>query len=127
MKNWFVRITILVLICGGLTYYYLFFGEDGQAGMTCVFNKTFGWQCPGCGGQRAVKALLHGDFRQAFVFNPMIYIFTPFILYLGIIVVEGYLIGNKRIVQLLQFPTYFGYWFLAIIILFTIVRNIWSF
>ncbi|MDR2221244.1 MAG: DUF2752 domain-containing protein [Flavobacteriaceae bacterium] len=127
MRNWFVRIVILLLFIIGLSYYYFLFGEKGQGGVTCIFNKTVGWQCPGCGGQRALTALLHGDFKQAFIMNPFIYVFLPLMAYLGIIIVEGYIIGNKKVVNTFYFPIYFGYWFLAIILIFTVLRNIFSF
>ena len=31
----------------------------------CLFHELTGWNCPGCGGTRAVYALLHGNFALA--------------------------------------------------------------
>lgn len=35
----------------------------------CVFHELSGLQCPGCGGTRAMHALLHGDVAAAIRFN----------------------------------------------------------
>ena len=40
----------------------------------CPFNYLTGLQCPGCGGTRALHALLHGDIAGAFAFNPMLFV-----------------------------------------------------
>jgi len=34
--------------------------------------------CPGCGGTRALAALLHGRLNQAMHWNPMVVLFFPF-------------------------------------------------
>ncbi|MBQ8010781.1 MAG: DUF2752 domain-containing protein [Oscillospiraceae bacterium] len=38
--------------------------------MFCVFHKTTGLYCMGCGGTRSMMALLHGDIPRAFHNNP---------------------------------------------------------
>ena len=43
----------------------------------CVFKLITGWDCPGCGSQRAFHAILHGDFRAAWHFNPFVFFAVP--------------------------------------------------
>ena len=38
----------------------------------CVFHALTGVPCPACGSTRAVLALLTGDLRAAFAFNPLV-------------------------------------------------------
>ena len=38
----------------------------------CVFWVLFGAYCPGCGGTRAVNALLHGHFLQSLWYHPLV-------------------------------------------------------
>lgn len=39
---------------------------------SCVFFLLFGAYCPGCGGTRAVNALLHGHFLQSLWYHPLV-------------------------------------------------------
>lgn len=39
--------------------------------MPCLMWNLFGWYCPGCGGTRAVKALLSGDILKSFYYHPV--------------------------------------------------------
>ena len=48
----------------------------------CVFKSITGFYCPGCGVTRMLKSMLVFDFYQAFRYNPLLFIFTPFILFL---------------------------------------------
>ena len=38
----------------------------------CIFWVLFGAYCPGCGGTRAVNALLHGHFLQSLWYHPLV-------------------------------------------------------
>ncbi len=38
----------------------------------CLIFKLFGIYCPGCGGTRAVEALLHGHLLKALWFHPLV-------------------------------------------------------
>lgn len=45
----------------------------------CPFLVLTGWRCPGCGSQRAVHALLHGDVAAAWRFNAALVAALPVI------------------------------------------------
>ncbi len=45
----------------------------------CVFHRVTGLYCPGCGGTRAVEALLQGDFFTCLRYHP--FVLYCFILY----------------------------------------------
>ena len=45
----------------------------------CMFLTLTGWQCPGCGSQRALHALLHGDIASAWALNPLMLVELPVI------------------------------------------------
>jgi hypothetical protein len=44
----------------------------------CPFLTLTGLKCPGCGSQRAMHQIIHGDIASAFRLNPM---FFPALLY----------------------------------------------
>ena len=47
---------------------------------SCWVHALTGLYCPGCGGTRALHALLHGELRQAVDFNAMIVLLAPAVL-----------------------------------------------
>lgn len=38
----------------------------------CLFHLATGYYCPGCGGTRAIAALLHGQLFRSFLYHPVI-------------------------------------------------------
>ena len=41
--------------------------------LPCLSKSLLGFDCPGCGLQRSVSFLLHGEFWEAFMMYPAIY------------------------------------------------------
>ena len=41
--------------------------------LPCLFKKTFGIDCIGCGIQRSLSFIFHGEFAKAFYMFPAIY------------------------------------------------------
>ena len=48
----------------------LWFAITGK--LPCLFREMTGLYCPGCGGTRAVKALLRGDIVTSFLYHPLV-------------------------------------------------------
>lgn len=48
--------------------------------LPCLNKQIFGFDCPGCGLQRAVALLFKGEFLEAFIMYPAIY---PLLLLFG--------------------------------------------
>jgi hypothetical protein len=61
----------------GLVILFLFNPSNHSFYPFCVFYRVSGWQCPGCGGLRAVHHLLHGELLTAFRFNPLVVTAAP--------------------------------------------------
>ena len=53
----------LITVAGLAWYYYTHDPSEG-AGAKCTFKLLTGYDCPGCGSQRALHAMLHGDIAQ---------------------------------------------------------------
>ena len=75
----FLNGTVLLI---SIIYNLLF--KRGLVGK-CQFYNTFGLYCPGCGGSRALNALLHFDLLKSFIFYPPIIVTSLIILYADII------------------------------------------
>jgi uncharacterized protein DUF2752 len=61
----------------------------------CVFHALTGWQCPGCGGTRALYHLLHLQVREALHYNALITAIAPvalawFVFWYASVVFRGY-------------------------------------
>jgi hypothetical protein len=50
----------------------------------CVFYRTTGLLCPGCGSLRAFHHLLHGEWVEAVRYNPLLVALTPLLAWLGL-------------------------------------------
>lgn len=62
----------------------------------CLFTTFLGIYCPGCGGTRALSALLHGHFLKSVWYHPLV----PYgvFLYLGFMLTQGlHRLGVKKI------------------------------
>jgi hypothetical protein len=63
----------------GLIYLY-FDPSHSPWAPKCPFRLLTGWDCPSCGSQRALHALLQGDFRQALHYNLFLILSVPYFL-----------------------------------------------
>lgn len=74
----------LLLICGIIYFicYQVFHLKFFFPGSICLFHDIIHLYCPGCGGTRAVNALLHLNFVDSFLFHPIVpYGFFVFLYY----------------------------------------------
>ncbi|WP_461377307.1 DUF2752 domain-containing protein [Cloacibacterium normanense] len=117
-KKW-IFVVIILLITG----YYFFLNPYKQEYffISCPFYKITGYQCSGCGSQRAFHEILHLNFEEAFRQNALVLIAIP---YFSLIFFTSFfqekfaklrqlLIGKKTILILF-----------FIVILFGIFRNL---
>lgn len=81
MKNKKSIRTLLVLLVGlfFLLLYTLFDPSEVSFFPQCPIKNMTSYDCPGCGAQRAVHALLHFDVVQAFKFNALLVIALPYL------------------------------------------------
>ena len=90
----------------------------------CMFYEVTGLLCPGCGSGRFMLALLHLDLYAAFRYQPLLFLFFPFLVYYSAKVYIAFVFGK----DILPFPTIRNAWFgisvVVIIIEYWILRNI---
>lgn len=51
----------------------------------CIIYQVTGFKCAGCGSQRAIHALLHGDLEEAWRMNAFMILMIPVVVFLGIV------------------------------------------
>lgn len=111
------------LTLGGLVAATLFWFDPSNYGFypTCIFHRTTGLLCPGCGSLRALHQLLHGNLRAAFHFNALLTVGL-----LGVICFAPFLF-SRRIVPTLENSLLSVKWlwfFLGVALVFSVWRNI---
>jgi hypothetical protein len=89
----------------------------------CLFRKYTGIECPGCGMTRGTYAILHGEFIEGFLYNPVGMILFPLaMIALGIEVI-GWVRGKPLPFRLN--PGRWGATVLAVVIIaWWILRNL---
>lgn len=98
------KIIVVMGIIAIATICFLYYRFDPESGIfpRCVFKQMTGWDCPGCGSQRAVHALLHGEIARAWGYNAGLFVAIPLIaiLRLG----EMYRTKSQRIYRAIHHP-----------------------
>lgn len=69
-----------VIAVAVIIVYYRFDPTASRWMPRCPSKLITGYDCPGCGSQRMLHALLHGDIAAAWRFNPFILLSLPFLI-----------------------------------------------
>lgn len=99
---------------------YFLFDARHDGFPKCPFYLLTGWYCPGCGSQRALSSLLHGNLSGAMHNNILLVLFLPLLLYSAFINLRY---GGAQKMKLWYDP-FFVKAVLATVICFWIFRNI---
>jgi len=68
----FAVVVVAITALGMAATVYFFNPAAHHFYPVCQFHRLTGWNCPGCGGTRALYALLHGDFSTALRDNALL-------------------------------------------------------
>ena len=68
-------------LVAGLIGVYFFLNPEKHFFPKCPFLWLTSWKCPGCGSQRAVHHLLHGDFLEALRVNFIFVLAFPYVIF----------------------------------------------
>lgn len=78
-KRWLFPHLAALLIC----VYALFDPASAWWMPKCPVHFLTGLDCPGCGSQRAVHALLHGRLYEAWAHNALLVLLLPYLVLMG--------------------------------------------
>lgn len=107
-------IVILILIYG-------LFDPSTHFFPRCIFKSLTGLDCPGCGSQRALHALLHADIISAWRFNAMLVLSIP---PLAVMAAAAVMRTRRPRLYAAMNSTKAIYIWLAAIIIWWIMRNV---
>ena len=121
-RSLIIAVVIAVLLLFGFIYYAI----DPSASTIfprCTVLELTGYKCPGCGSQRAIHALLHGDVAEAFRYNALLLIAIPWIALC--LFAESRRTRNPRLYARLNAPLLI-WLFLAMVLIWWVLRNIFK-
>lgn len=109
MKLFLLYLALLAAACAVL----LLAGDPSRSGWLpeCLFYKTTGFLCYGCGSTRALHALLHGHWLDSLRYNVLL---LPTLVWLGTL----FFIRDRAVFTRVLVAG------AAVLVLFTVVRNI---
>ncbi|MDX1462453.1 MAG: DUF2752 domain-containing protein [Marinirhabdus sp.] len=112
-----------ILVIALAMVYFSFNPLEHTFFLQCPFHSLTGYYCPGCGSQRAIHQLLHGDLYLAFSYNPFMVLSLPLIAYGIGTKLYNYIFQAQHRVQLF-YKNWFIYGYFAIAVLYWILRNL---
>lgn len=86
------------------------------------FRLLTGLFCPGCGTLRGLHALLHGDIKTAFDFNPLMVVSLPYLMYSFYVYCSSSVLGRR--VQSVFIRSSWIMSYLAVVLVFWVLRNL---
>ena len=121
LKKKLFWLLIFLFIIVVLYFYFLNPSENRSYFLPCFFYEITGYQCPGCGSQRAFHELLHFHFLAATKQNLLFVLGIPYVLAAIFFNLKKkkypkmneFLLGNRTLLVLL-----------VIVILFGVFRNL---
>ncbi len=114
--------TTAVALIAVVAIYYAFNPSECGWMPRCPSKLLTGYDCPGCGSQRAFHALLHGDVAGAWRVNPYLFFAVPFfaLVVWGSI---GSLPGSARLRRLTHHPAV-AWGYVIVFFAWWIIRNL---
>ncbi len=88
----------------------------------CMSYRVLGIHCPGCGTTRALHSLLNGHVEQAFAYNPLIALISPYLLFCVLRSAWFWLWGTEP--RRSMFPAKWSWPAFAVLMLYWVLRNV---
>lgn len=93
-----------------------------KIGSPCIFNRITGFYCPGCGGTRAVMALIHGKFLTSFFYHPLVvYLAGIYVVFMTSNTIQ--LLSHHRLKIGMKYHDIYVYLMVVVIIVNWVVQN----
>ncbi|MEV8358653.1 DUF2752 domain-containing protein [Microbacterium sp. NPDC076895] len=87
----------------------------------CFWHQMTGWECPTCGGTRALYSLLRGDLSRSFAMNPLL-----IVSYVAGLLLIGQTAVERLMHRQVRWPLWVAVSLVGVAAIYTgILRNVW--
>jgi len=117
-----IAIPLAIVLLGVLSMYFLWNPTNYSFFPKCPLYALTGIYCPGCGSQRAIYQIMHGNFIEGLRHNYLIVLLGVVLLYQGVLFVMHKLY-QKSLYNILHRPLTVKI-ILVLILAFWVLRNI---
>lgn len=114
---------MLAILGGFLLLFYFYNPSKSSFFLPCPFKLVSGYNCPGCGSQRAIHQLVHGNISGAFRLNPLMVLSLPLIFY-GLGTKAHNYLYNSTVRFNLFYNKIFIYGYFSLAVVYWVVRNL---
>lgn len=116
----------LIAFCLGMPFLFWYIPQvDAGVLPPCMLNRYFGIYCPGCGGSRAVMALIQGKFLDSLYYHPLV--LYGAVLYLAFMLSQTVALLSRGRLKGLRFHQWFLFGAVFLIVLNCLIKNILKF
>ncbi|WP_442896948.1 DUF2752 domain-containing protein [Epilithonimonas sp.] len=122
IRNRKKEIGIFVFFLILISVYFFFDPSKSSYFLKCPLKELTGYDCAGCGVQRAFHELLHFRFLKAFCYNPLFVIAIPFVLLILVFKFTRAYTKTSKFHRLMKSKLFFLV-LLIIVLLFSLLRN----
>lgn len=124
LEDWLYVISWIALVIGGIGagFYLKLVSLPDAPSFPCVMWSALGLYCPGCGGTRAVIALLRGRILQSLWYHPLVLYMV--VLYGGFLLTQSLERLQVRGVKGWKFHTWPLYGAVVVLFLNMIIKNV---
>ena len=115
-----IRDGLLLLIL--ISYYFI--NKKTGFYIPCIFHEITGYKCPGCGITHLVFSLLKLNIHEAFISNPLVFIYMPFII-IYFVYLDYLYIYDKKDKIIKKIPNFVWIILIIITLIYGILRNVY--
>ncbi len=119
-----VILLLIIILLGLIVLYSTVSPSSSILFPKCPFLMLTGLECPGCGSQRTVHALLNLDIRKAWTTNPLVVLIIPYLFVTLLAMVTRVKSKNMNRCYELLTHKYVIFLYLIIYISYFIYRNL---
>ena len=119
-----LKIASLIFVIGAVFFVYSTYNpSQNNLFVPCPIKYSTGYDCPGCGSQRAIHQIFHFNFYNAFRLNPLMVLSLPLIIYGLGLAIWNWVFDTRYRVKLF-YSNVFIYTYFGLVILYWIARNL---